>query len=145
MNARPGIVTFLVHRHRGCGGARFEHTGDGVRAAFASPTAAVDAAISAQKALKLPVRMGTATGEAEARDGADLLPARGRGGYAISTQPVDVFQVCAPGLKVDFPRLNTVQALSVTGSSSRTWLGTRRCSPESSASRQPLSGAGPRR
>src|SRR4029077_12307893 len=38
-------------------------------AAFASPRSAVDAAISAQRALELPVRMGIATGEAELRDG----------------------------------------------------------------------------
>jgi class 3 adenylate cyclase len=42
----------------------FKHTGDGVCAAFASPQAAVDAAIAAQRALESPVRMGIATGEA---------------------------------------------------------------------------------
>jgi hypothetical protein len=47
----------------------FSHTGDGVVAAFASPKSAVDAAIAAQQALELPVRMGIATGEAELRDG----------------------------------------------------------------------------
>ena len=47
----------------------FKHTGDGVCAAFASPTSAVDAAVAAQRALELPVRMGLATGEAELRDG----------------------------------------------------------------------------
>ena len=45
------------------------HTGDGVCAAFASPRSAVDAAVAAQRALELPVRMGLATGEAELRDG----------------------------------------------------------------------------
>ncbi len=45
------------------------HTGDGVVAAFASPRSAVDAAVAAQRALELPVRMGMATGEAELRDG----------------------------------------------------------------------------
>jgi predicted ATPase len=48
-------------------GYLFKHTGDGVCAAFASPRAAVDAAISAQRVLQLPVRMGIATGEAELR------------------------------------------------------------------------------
>src|SRR6476660_3945427 len=38
-------------------------------AAFASPTSAVDAAVAAQRALELPVRMGIATGEAELREG----------------------------------------------------------------------------
>jgi predicted ATPase/class 3 adenylate cyclase len=50
-------------------GFLFSHTGDGVVAAFASPRSAVDAAIAAQRALELPVRMGMATGEAELRDG----------------------------------------------------------------------------
>ena len=45
----------------------FKHTGDGVCAAFSSPRAAVDAAVDAQRALELPVRMGIATGEAELR------------------------------------------------------------------------------
>ena len=47
----------------------FKHTGDGVCAAFASPRSAVDAAVTAQRALELPVRMGIATGEADLRDG----------------------------------------------------------------------------
>jgi predicted ATPase/class 3 adenylate cyclase len=47
----------------------FKHTGDGVIAAFALPRSAVDAAVDAQLALELPVRMGLATGEAEVRDG----------------------------------------------------------------------------
>ena len=45
-------------------GRVFKHTGDGVCAAFASPRCAVDAAVAAQRALQLPVRMGIATGEA---------------------------------------------------------------------------------
>jgi len=52
----------------------FKHTGDGVCAAFASPTSAVDAALAAQWAVELPVRMGIATGEAELR-GADYVGA----------------------------------------------------------------------
>ena len=51
------------------GGFLFKHTGDGVCAAFASPKSAVDAAITAQRRLELPVRMGLATGEAELREG----------------------------------------------------------------------------
>jgi class 3 adenylate cyclase len=49
------------------GGFLFKHTGDGACAAFASPRSAVDAAVTAQLALELPVRMGIATGEAELR------------------------------------------------------------------------------
>ena len=56
----------------GHGGYLFKHTGDGVCAAFASPRSAVDAAVTAQRALGLPVRMGMATGEAELR-GADYF------------------------------------------------------------------------
>jgi predicted ATPase/class 3 adenylate cyclase len=51
------------------GGFMFKHTGDGVCAAFASPTGAVEAAVAAQRKLELPVRMGIATGEAELRQG----------------------------------------------------------------------------
>jgi predicted ATPase len=53
----------------GHGGYLFSHSGDGVVAAFTSPRSAVDAAVEAQLALELPVRMGIATGEAELRDG----------------------------------------------------------------------------
>ena len=50
------------------GGWLFKHTGDGVCAAFSSPTSAVDAAVTAQRQLQLPVRIGIATGEAEVRE-----------------------------------------------------------------------------
>ncbi len=53
-------------------GTVFNYTGDGMCAVFASPRSAVDAAIDAQRALELPVRMGIATGEAELR-GADYF------------------------------------------------------------------------
>lgn len=51
-----------IERH---GGWMFKHTGDGVLAAFALAKPAIDAAIEAQRALELPVRMGVLTGEAE--------------------------------------------------------------------------------
>ena len=60
------------------GGWLFKHTGDGVCAAFASARAAVDAAIDAQRALELPVRMGIATGEAELRGDDYFGPALNR-------------------------------------------------------------------
>src|ERR1700750_3247546 len=60
------VLRSAIEAHEGF---LFSHTGDGVCAAFASPTSAVDAAIAAQRALDLPVRMGIATGEAELRDG----------------------------------------------------------------------------
>ena len=53
----------------GHGGFLFKHTGDGVCATFSSPKSAVDAAVAAQRALQLPVRMGISTGEAELREG----------------------------------------------------------------------------
>src|SRR6476646_9628115 len=71
LDAHDGILRDAVEAH---GGWLFKHTGDGVCAAFASPRAAVDAAIAAQRALALPVRMGIATGEAELR-GADYFGA----------------------------------------------------------------------
>ena len=64
--AHDEVLRNTIETH---GGFLFKHTGDGVCAAFASPTSAVDAAIAAQRALELPVRMGIATGEAELRDG----------------------------------------------------------------------------
>jgi predicted ATPase/class 3 adenylate cyclase len=55
-----------IENHRG---SVFKHTGDGLCAVFDSPKDAVDAAVAAQRRLRLPVRMGIATGEAERRDG----------------------------------------------------------------------------
>ena len=49
------------------GGQVFNYTGDGMCAVFTSPRPAVDAAVAAQQALELPVRMGIATGDAELR------------------------------------------------------------------------------
>jgi predicted ATPase len=51
------------------GGKVFNYTGDGMCAVFDSPCSAAGAAIDAQRALELPVRMGIATGEAEFRGG----------------------------------------------------------------------------
>jgi predicted ATPase len=64
--AHDDVLRSAIEAH---GGFMFKHTGDGVCAAFASPKAAVDAAVAAQRGLELPVRMGLATGEAELRDG----------------------------------------------------------------------------
>jgi predicted ATPase/class 3 adenylate cyclase len=64
--AHDEVLRAAIEAH---GGFMFKHTGDGVCAAFASPRSAVDAAVAAQRALELPVRMGLATGEAELRDG----------------------------------------------------------------------------
>jgi predicted ATPase len=64
--AHDEVLRSAIEEH---GGWLFKHTGDGVCAAFASPKAAVVAAVAAQRELDLPVRMGLATGEAELRDG----------------------------------------------------------------------------
>src|ERR1700674_4947591 len=64
--AHDRVLRTAIETHDGL---LFSHTGDGVVAAFASPKAAVDAAVAAQRALELPVRMGIATGEAEVREG----------------------------------------------------------------------------
>ncbi len=62
--AHDELMAEVVEAHYGY---LFKHTGDGICAAFSSPRSAVDAAVSAQRALELPVRMGLATGEAELR------------------------------------------------------------------------------
>jgi predicted ATPase len=64
--AHDKVLRTAIESHDGF---LFGHTGDGVVAAFNSPKSAVDAAVAAQRALELPVRMGLATGEAELRDG----------------------------------------------------------------------------
>ena len=69
--AHDEVLRAAIEAH---GGWLFKHTGDGVCAAFGSPRSAVDAAVAAQRALELPVRMGIATGEAELR-GADYFGA----------------------------------------------------------------------
>jgi predicted ATPase len=66
LSAHDEVLRGAIEAH---GGWLFKHTGDGVCAAFASPRSAVDAAVAAQRALELPVRMGLATGEAELREG----------------------------------------------------------------------------
>jgi predicted ATPase/class 3 adenylate cyclase len=66
LTAHDKVLRSAIETH---GGLLFKHTGDGVCAAFASPRSAVDAAVAAQGALDLPVRMGIATGEAELREG----------------------------------------------------------------------------
>src|SRR5262249_53456300 len=73
-------------------GVVFKHTGDGIAAVFTSPSAAVSAAMAAQRRLALPVRMGICTGEAELRDGdyfggpvnrAQRIMAAGHGGQIL--------------------------------------------------------------
>ncbi len=59
--AHDEVLRSAIEAHDGF---LFSHSGDGVVAAFALPRSAVDAAIAAQWALELPVRMGLATGEA---------------------------------------------------------------------------------
>jgi len=66
LRTHDAALAEAVERHSGW---LFKHTGDGVCAAFSKPGAAIAAAIDAQRALVLPVRMGIATGEAEFSDG----------------------------------------------------------------------------
>ncbi|OBI82014.1 cyclase [Mycobacterium asiaticum] len=138
--AHDELLRSVIETH---GGWLFKHTGDGVCAAFASPRCAVDAAVAAQRALELPVRMGLATGEAEPRDGdyfgavlnrAARVMAAGHGGQILLAEstagllsevelldlgprrlrgvpvPIGVFQVQAPGLRVEFPPLRALGA-----------------------------------
>jgi Adenylate and Guanylate cyclase catalytic domain len=90
------VLRTAIEEH---GGWLFKHTGDGVCAAFASPRCAVDAAVAAQRALELPVRMGIATGEAELRDGdyfgtvlnrAARVMAAGHGGQILLAESTSV-------------------------------------------------------
>ena len=53
--AHDEVLRGVIEAH---GGFLFKHTGDGMCAAFSSPKSAVDAAVAAQRALQLPVRMG---------------------------------------------------------------------------------------
>jgi predicted ATPase len=64
--AHDEVLRSTIEAHDGF---LFSRTGDGVVAAFTSPMSAVDAAVTAQRRLELPVRMGMATGEAELWDG----------------------------------------------------------------------------
>jgi predicted ATPase/class 3 adenylate cyclase len=66
LEAHDAVLREAIEKYTGW---LFKHTGDGVCAVFSSPQSAVDAAIAAQRALELPVRMGIATGEAEQREG----------------------------------------------------------------------------
>ena len=119
------------------------YTGDGMCAVFASPRSAVGAAIDAQRALALPVRMGIATGEAELRGGdyygtvlnrTARTMAAGHGGQILLdgataglltgvelaelgtrrlrdiARPVELFQVRADGLRIEFPPLKTLDS-----------------------------------
>jgi predicted ATPase len=139
--AHDDVLRAAVEGH---GGWLFKHTGDGICAAFGSARAAVDAAISAQRLLGLPVRMGIATGEAEQRGddyfgpalnrasrvmtvghGGQILVSNSTASLVAGVDLVDVgehrlrdlsgvdrlFQVHADGLRVEFPRLITVDAV----------------------------------
>ncbi len=66
------------------GGVVFKHTGDGLLAAFATAHSAVSAAVAAQRGLKLPVRMGLCTGEAELREGDYFGPPLNRAARAMA-------------------------------------------------------------
>ena len=136
--AHDKVLRSAIETH---GGYLFSHTGDGVVAAFTSPRSAVDAAVAAQQALELPVRMGIATGEAELRDGdyfgtalnrAARVMAAGHGGQILVadstavllsgvdlldlgprrlrdvSNPITVFQLRAPGLRIEFPPLRAL-------------------------------------
>jgi hypothetical protein len=103
----------------GQGGYLFSHTGDGVVAAFASPRSAVDAAVAAQPALELPVRMGIATGEAELRYGdyfgtvlnrAARVMAAGHGGQILVAESTAVLLTGVDLLDLGPRRLRDVSA-----------------------------------
>jgi predicted ATPase len=128
--AHDEVLRSAIEAH---GGWLFKHTGDGVCAAFSSPSCAVDAAVAAQRALELPVRMGIATGEAELREGdyfgavlnrAARVMAAGHGGQilladstAILLSGVDLFDLGPRRLR-DLP--TSVQVFQVQAEGLRT-------------------------
>jgi class 3 adenylate cyclase len=71
--AHDQVLRSAIEAH---GGFLFKHTGDGVVAAFSSPKSAVDAAVGAQHALELPVRMGLATHASQHGLPVRLVPTR---------------------------------------------------------------------
>ena len=114
--AHDEVLRNAVEAH---GGWLFKHTGDGVCAAFASPKCAVDAAVAAQRALELPVRMGLATGEAELREwdyfGAVLnraarVMAAGHGGQILLAESTAVLLTGVDLLDLGPRRLRDVSA-----------------------------------
>src|SRR6478735_3343632 len=62
------MTTCSVRRSRRTGVGCSSTPVTGVCAAFGSARAAIDAAVAAQQTLRLPVRMGISTGEAERRE-----------------------------------------------------------------------------
>jgi predicted ATPase/class 3 adenylate cyclase len=81
LEAHDAVLREAVEKYAGW---LFKHTGDGVCAAFSSPTSAIDAAVAAQCVLELPVRMGIATGEVEQRDGDFFGPTLNRAARVMS-------------------------------------------------------------
>jgi predicted ATPase len=125
--AHDKVLRSAIEAHDGF---LFSHTGDGVVAAFASPKAAVDAAIDAQRELELPVRMGIATGEAELRDGdyfgtvlnrAARVMAAGHGGQILVAESTAVLlsgvvlQNLGPRRLRDVPNRITLYQLQAPG------------------------------
>ena len=126
--AHDEVLRSAIEAH---GGFLFKHTGDGVCAAFASPRSAVDAAVAAQRALELPVRMGMATGEAELRDGdyfgtvlnrAARVMAAGHGGQILVAESTAVLLSGVDLLDLGPRRLRDVSSAGrgVPGPSTRT-------------------------
>jgi class 3 adenylate cyclase len=114
--AHDEVLRAAIETH---GGFLFSHTGDGVVAAFASPKSAVDAAVAAQRALELRVRMGLATGEAELRDGdyfgtvlnrAARVMAAGHGGQVLVAESTAVLLTGVDLLDLGPRRLRDVSA-----------------------------------
>jgi hypothetical protein len=69
--AHDEVLRGVIEAHAGF---LFKHTGDGMCAAFSSPKSAVDAAVAAQRALQLPVRMGVWSTKSSANNSSNRAP-----------------------------------------------------------------------
>jgi len=82
------------------GGRLFKHTGDGVCAAFVSSSAAVQAAVDAQRLLELPVRMGLASGEVVAQGDDYFDPTLNRAARVMSAAHGGQILVASPTIEL---------------------------------------------
>jgi predicted ATPase len=98
------------------GGQVFNYTGDGMCAVFTSPHPAVDAAVAAQRALELPVRMGIATVQQPGMGLADSVAAalEGRTRLLLFDNCEHVLDAAADMIDAIFTHSQTVKVLATS-------------------------------